>query len=195
MKTALILLFVITIMCTGCASVEQVELRQKDQWVPKAQMQLLNKDVTVNMRDGRTYDGNVLRLDTDSLCLVLESNPRFVALPLERVSLIQPSRNAGPPIAGFLGGLLVGGAAGAAIGASQVDDPPNPYVMGLNTVMEKTAAAAGGGLYGALIGSVALGTIVGAATAVTDYRIIYNPSPATAAEPTPPPPDSSRRGK
>jgi len=194
MKPALILLSVISILCTGCASVEQVELRQKEQWVPKAQMQLLKKDATVNMWDGRTCEGNVIRLDTDSLCLVTESKPDYVALPLDRVSSIQPWRNAGAPIAGFLGGLLVGGAAGAAIGASQVDDPPNPYVLGLNTVMEKAAAATVYVLYGALIGSVALGTIVGVATAVTDYRIIYSPPPKPAAQPIPSMPDSARKG-
>ena len=194
MKTRLAYFSSVLILCGGCASLQQVELGKKDQWIAGAQADLLNKDATVITVDGRTQEGKIILLDSDSLSLQDESSIAPLSFSIGRVSAIRPSRNTGAPIGGFWGGLVIGAAVGGAIGAVQETSEPNPWVFGLDVALEKSVNTTSYGVIGAIIGSVSMGMILGLATAVTDYQIIHSPLRNVSGRTTPVIPDSARTG-
>ena len=195
MKTTMILVSSVLMLCTGCASLQRVELGQKEEWIAVAQKDLLAREATVTTREGRTHEGKIVQLNTDSLWLQPELCTSPLAIGLDRVSSIRPSRNSGPPVVGVVAGVLLGGAIGAGIGENAAPDRVKGDFMGLGAAMGKGISAAAGAAVGAAIGGVSLGAILGLATSVTDYRISYSPPPKTSAHPAPPPPDSARTGK
>ena len=194
MKTTMILVSSVLMLCTGCASLQRVELGQKEEWIAGARKDLLAREATVITREGRTHEGKIVQMNTDSLWLQTEMCTSPLAFGLDRVSSIQPSRNAGPAIAGALAGVLLGGAIGAGIGEEAAPDRVKGDFTGFGAAMGKGLSAAAGATVGAVIGGVSLAAIFGLATSVADYHISYSPPPKPAAHPIPSLPDSTRKG-
>ncbi|MBP1649600.1 MAG: hypothetical protein H6Q30_3045 [Bacteroidetes bacterium] len=188
MKSVTILLTGMVIILTGCSSLHQVDLGEKEKWMPAAQEDLMGEEATVTTMDGHGFEGKVVRLNTDSLWLKEESSISPIAVHLNRVSSIRPSRNVGAPLGGFLGGALVGGLIGGAIGANKETEYPDLYSLG----MERVGNAVGYGMIGAAVGAIVFGVTLGLATSVTDYRIIQAQSPANPRQAAPTSPDSTR---
>jgi hypothetical protein len=195
MKTKMTVLSFGLMLCTGCASLQRVELGQKEEWIAVAQKDLLAREATVTTREGRTHEGKIVQLNADSLWLQPELCTSPLAIGLDRVSSIQPSRNSGPPKVGVVAGVLLGGAIGAGIGENAAPDRVKGDFMGLGAAMGKGISTAAGAVVGAAIGGVSLGAILGLATAVTDYHISYSPPTGTTAQPAPPLHGSAQTGK
>jgi hypothetical protein len=195
MKTTMMVLSFVLMLCTGCASLQRVELGQKEEWIAVARKDLVASEATVTTREGRTHEGKIVQLNADSLWLQPELCTSPIAFGLDRVSSIQPSRNSGAPVVGVVAGILLGGAIGAGIGENAAPDRVEGDLLGIGAAMGKGISTAAGAAVGAAIGGVSLGAILGYCTSVTDYYISYSPPPRTAAQPAPPLPGSARTGK
>jgi hypothetical protein len=183
MKTTMTALSFVLMLCTGCASLQRVELSQKEEWIAVAKKDLLAREATVTTREGRTHEGKIVQLNTDSLWLQPELCTSPLAIGLDRVSSIQPSRNSGAPIVGAVAGILLGGAIGAGIGENAAPDRVEGDFIGIGAAMGKGISTVAGATLGAVVGGVSFGAILGLATSVVDYNVIYNPPRKTTVQP------------
>lgn len=182
MKSAIVLISALIAAITGCSSVEHVELAQKERWLPGAQRELLNSDVSVTTRGGYRYEGKMVRLTGDSLWLVGTSRSTRNGLELDEVSSIRPSRSYGAPIGGFLGGVLVGALVGNAIGFRDATEQTGP----IGQFFERTANSWAGAILGAAVGGAVGAAVLGLASSVTDYEIFHSPTYRDPSQPASP---------
>jgi len=189
MRLVLILISGVSLMSAGCSTLHQVESGQKEHWMADAQDDLVGRDATVITRDGRGFEGKITEMNSDSLRLREERRDSLLAIEVNHVSSIRQPRKVWPAIGGFFAGALAGAVIGGSIASSQ--EEPRAEVLGFNTV----AAGIGGAAIGALIGCVAGASILGLATAVTDYHIIYTPPPGVPVPLSPAIPDSTSKGR
>jgi hypothetical protein len=165
MKTATLLLTGMLSVYVGCSTMRQVDSDQKEKWLSHAQDDLLGRDATVVTRDGLGAEGQIILLNSDSLRVLEEKGGSVRAFEMNQVSLIRQPRNAWPAVGGFLIGFLVGGLLGGAIGTDEAVHADN--------VDEGVSAFVWSPIIGGVVGGVVGSTILGLATSVTDYRIIY----------------------
>ncbi len=189
MKMALVLLSGIFIMSEGCSTLHQVELGQKERWIADAQNDLLGRDATVVTRDGRGSEGQITHLNSDSLWVREEKGGSIRAFEVDQVSSIRQPKHVWPVVGGFFAGGLAGAFIGGSIAAAA--EEPRLEVLGFNTVAE----GIGGAAIGTLIGCVAGASILGLATSVTDYQIIYSPPRSAPVRPAQTVPDTTWLGK
>jgi hypothetical protein len=176
----------------GCAVTHQVDLNEQGKWINGAQRDLLSRQVTVRTVDGRTESGKLIALYSGSLLLRKDSPSPLLSIPLDSVKLIQPARNVGTPLAGFFGGVLVGGFIGALVGAGS-SGQENPATMDEWLVpLEKTAD---GALTGALLGGITLASVAGLTSAVTDYEITSSQPRKATGQVRPAAPDSLHKAR
>lgn len=174
----------------GCAVTHEVDLNQRAKWIFAAQRDLLSREVTVRTVDGRTESGKLISLYSGSLLLRKDSPGPLLSIPLDSTKLIQPERNVGTPLLGFLGGAVAGIFIGSLVGAgsSGQENPATAH----DWFVPK---AADGAFAGALIGGIAFATVAGLTTAVTDYQITSSQPHKSNGQVRHAVPDSSPEGK
>lgn len=178
MRVQILAVATICLIAGGCSTTHQVQRERAGTWLQDAQSHLLQNSVTVSTRDGSTFSGEMVALETDRLMVALEDDANKVSLPLDSVTAIRRPGNGGAVVGGLLGGILLGGLVGGTIGSSAgVDD-------GLFGALSGGIEGIGVGLM--LGGAVGAG-VVGEATRTHDYIISHG---RTASAP---PPDTSKQ--
>jgi hypothetical protein len=167
MKRILILLSGMATLLTGCSTVKQVELGEKERWIAGAQSDLLGSYATVQTTDGRAGAGDIFKLSSDSLCMRDEGSGTVLAVELDHVSVIRQPTNAWPAVGGFVLGFLVGGLVGGAIGTDEA--------IHADDVESGVDAFVWTPVIGGVIGGVAGAAILGSVTSSTSYQILYTP--------------------
>src|SRR5512143_2500938 len=108
MKTSTLALALLLSMAAGCSTTKEVQLGNPNQWMTRAQGDLLNEDATVIMTDGRALEGTIVSLNADSVSVKGEHDLMLQARPLDHVSAIRQPGSVWPAIGGILGGAVVG---------------------------------------------------------------------------------------
>jgi hypothetical protein len=109
--------------------------------------------VTVNLWDSSTHEGKAVQCGPDTLALIVDQLGSRENVPLNKVKLV---RLVGSRRAYILGGVLVGGAVGAAIGYESGKPGPPQAQQGMFTMRLDFSGpgAVVGGLLGALGGAL-----------------------------------------
>lgn len=145
---------VVTLLCTaGCASTHVVDSDHSEQWILRAQDQLLGEDVIVRTTNGSGYSGKLTLLSRDSVMLKDDQGRSLVAEELSNVAFVGEPTNAAAPILGGIGGGLLGILIGGGLSAEDSD-----ATLGIGVESAATGAIIGGiagGVLGAIIGGLA----------------------------------------
>jgi len=166
MKSISAVLLATLFALAGCVSTHQVDSARPDTWVPEVHEKFLGEEIDIRTTDGTSYTRELLQLSSDSLRLRTDESASIVEKPLEQVVYLGQSSNAAGPILGGLTGILVGGFAGLALGAST----------------HSLEATAEGGALGIFLGGAA-GIIIGSeATRVDQYVLHHTPSDLDPAQ-------------
>jgi hypothetical protein len=149
--------------------------------LPMNQLLGQGTDVKVMLRHGGMIQGELLCVQDSSLLVAaaIESakeNPSdptagVKRIPISQVAVVKIEGNSYVPL-GIGLGLVAGGLAGAAIGASQTEEPKNlgeAAFMPVEATMNTWAGALIGGLGGMLLGG-----IVGGAASRSEQNITHN---------------------
>ena len=149
--------------------------------LPMNQLLGQGTDVKVMLRHGGMIQGELLCVQDSSLFVeaeieLVKENPSdptagVKRIPISQVAVVKIEGNSYVPVGVGLG-LVAGGLAGAAIGASQTEEPRN-----LGEAFVRPIEAASGALVGALIGGLGgmlLGGIIGGAASRSEQSITHN---------------------
>jgi small nuclear ribonucleoprotein (snRNP)-like protein len=160
---------------TGCISTHRVAINNADNWIPEAQEQLLQEDVTLRTTDGQQYSGELEMFSTEKAVILDNEMETSVEEELTDVSYVGRSPNYVTPVLAGLGGVILGAIVGGGIGAGTTD--PQPEVLGLNSVAATASAATVGAAVGGLVG-----ILVGSLASTVDQYEIGRPSGSNGAE-------------
>ena len=159
---------VIMLLLFGCSTTHVVEQAEAPMWGPDAVYRLSGKNVDVVLRSGSLYQGEILKVDAEKIIQRNRDPGADTAIPMDSVVRIEGPSNALLVPLGIVGGALVGGLVGYAIGLAS--DPMEGDPTGI-TIVSNSAAA---GAVGLLVGGVLGGVIVGVATATDDYSVAHS---------------------
>ena len=94
---------------TGCISSHRVTLNEADHWIPEAQEQLLQEDVTVRTTGGRQYSGELLMLSAEKTVILNDETDTSVEEELPQVLYLGESPSYVAPFLAGLGGVILVG--------------------------------------------------------------------------------------
>ena len=158
------------VVSVACAPTREIVDASGDKESEEFVRSIQGESVTVSLRDGSTYAGEVAESGPETLAVLVKSGRAMKCVPLSDVESVRVRRSEFPYI---VGGVLIGGGIGAVVGAGMGHSSPSPGLGGNMFHDMSGAGALVGGAIGVLAGVVA-GHALGASASETQYVLDHD---------------------